>query len=283
MPRPAACDLPGADPEAFDDPMLPRRFRLVRSWQQTADTYTLELEPADGGPPLRYAAGQFTMLSVFGVGEVPISMSGDALAGGDLQYTIRDVGVITHAICTAPLGTVLGVRGPYGTSWDVTDGEGGDVVLVAGGCGLAPLRPAILELLAHRERYGAVVLLYGARTPADFLFADDITRWETEFGMSVHCGVRAGLTAVLAPGAGFVDPEHTLGLMCGPDVMMERAAVSLVAYGVPPRRVRMSLERNMKCGIGLCGHCQLRELFMCVDGPVVPFDLVSPLLSHTEL
>ena len=272
------------------DPMRPVPYRLERLRQETRDTYTLELEPV-GGEPLRYGAGQFTMLDAFGVGEVPISISGDPTRPGPLEHTIRDVGAVTHALVTASEGDVVGVRGPFGTTWDVTDGQGGDVVLVAGGIGLAPVRPALLELLTHRERYNRVVLLYGARTPEDILFGEDLRSWAADFGVDVDITVdngqyawrgKVGVVTQLVPRAGF-DARHTLALVCGPEVMMRYVAQALVDRGVPPHRVRLSMERSMKCGIGLCGHCQLRELFVCVDGPVLAYDRLAPLMTCREL
>jgi NAD(P)H-flavin reductase len=272
------------------DPMLPRRYRIGDARQDTRDTFTLKLDPVDG-PPMAYAAGQFTMLDAFGVGEVPISISGDPTKQGPLEHTIRDVGVVTHALITAPKGTVLGVRGPYGTSWDVSDGAGGDVVFVAGGIGLAPLRPAILELIAHRDRYKRVVLLYGVRTPEDILFEDEQRSWAQDHGIVVDVTVdngqhawrgKVGLVTQLVPRAGF-DPRNTMALVCGPEVMMRYAASALVDRGVRENRIRMSMERSMKCGVGLCGHCQLRELFVCVDGPVLTYDRLAPLMSCREL
>lgn len=280
----------GAATPAAPDPMRPVPYRLERVRQDTRDTSTLELAPLHGDP-LRYGAGQFTMLDAFGVGEVPISISGDPTRPGLLEHTIRDVGAVTHALVTAREGDVLGVRGPFGTTWDVADGQGGDVVLVAGGIGLAPLRPALLELLAHRDRYGRVVLLYGARTPEDVLFGEELRTWSRDFGVSVDVTVdigqhawrgKVGLVTQLVPRAGF-DARHTLALVCGPEVMMRYVAQALVDRGVPPHRVRLSMERSMKCGIGLCGHCQLRELFVCVDGPVLPYDRLAPLLTCREL
>jgi len=279
-----------ASAAAPDDPMMPRRYRIDHTRQDTRDTFTLELEPVDG-PPMAYTAGQFTMLDAFGVGEVPISISGDPARDGPLEHTIRDVGVVTHALITAPTGTVLGVRGPFGTSWDVSGGAGGDVVFVAGGIGLAPLRPAILDLIAHRDRYNRVVLLYGVRTPEDILFGDELRTWARQHGIVVEVTVdngqhawrgRVGLVTQLLPRAGF-DPRNTLALVCGPEVMMRFVASGLVDRGVPEDRIRMSMERNMKCGVGLCGHCQLRELFVCVDGPVLTYDRLAPLLSSREL
>lgn len=272
------------------DPMLPRRYRIAHTRQDTRDTFTLLLEPVDG-PPMDYLPGQFTMLDAFGVGEVPISISGDPAVRGPLEHTIRDVGVVTHALITAPAGTLVGVRGPFGTSWDVSDGAGRDVVFVAGGIGLAPMRAAILEVIAHREQYNRVVLLYGVRTPEDLLFGDELRSWAHDHGVVVEVTVdngqhawrgKVGLVTQLVPRAGF-DPRNTLALVCGPEVMMRYVASALVDRGVPEERIRMSMERNMKCGVGLCGHCQLREVFVCVDGPVLTYDRLSPLLSCREL
>jgi NAD(P)H-flavin reductase len=281
---------PGGTRTSGPEPMLPRPFRVVRRREDTRDTVTLVLEPLDG-EPLVFAAGQFTMLSAFGVGEVPISISADPTRHGPLEHTVRDVGAVTHALVGSPPGTVVGVRGPYGSGWGVGEGAGGDLVVVAGGIGLAPLRPAVLEALARREGYGRVVLLYGARTPADVLFADEVSTWATRWGVDVEITVdystadwsgRVGLVTSLVPRAGF-DPKRSLALVCGPEVMMRYVAVALLDRGLPPDRVRLSMERNMRCGVGLCGHCQLRELFLCVDGPVLPYDRLAPLMDVREL
>lgn len=283
-------DLAPGRPGAEFGPMLPRPFRIERRRQDTRDTVTLVLEPLDGRP-LRFSAGQFTMLDAFGTGEVPISISGNPTEAGPLEHTVRDVGAVTHALVRSEPGTVLGVRGPYGRGWGAGDGAGGDLLVVAGGIGLAPLRPALLEALARREAFGRVVLLYGARTPDDVLFADQLGEWSERHGVEVDVTVdygtadwtgRVGLVTSLIPRAGF-DPRNTLALVCGPEVMMRYAATALLDRGVPAGRVRLSMERNMRCGIGLCGHCQLRELFLCVDGPVLPYDRLAPLMAVAEL
>lgn len=270
--------------------VVPRPYRVLSRRRDTADTVTLSLEPVDG-TPLRFAAGQFTMLSAFGVGEVPISISGDPTRPGPLLHTVRDVGGVTHAIANARRGDVLGVRGPFGTGWDVADGEGGDVVVVAGGIGLAPLRPAVLQILARRDHYRRVVLLYGTRSPDDVLYARELESWRGRFDLEVDVTVdygppdwrgRVGLVTTLIPRAGF-DPRTTLALACGPEVMMRRVAGALVDRGVPRERVRLSLERNMVCGVGLCGHCQLREVFTCLDGPVLSYDRLEQLLDLREV
>lgn len=272
------------------DAMLPRLFRVERTRRDTRDTFTLELAPV-AGEAMRFAAGQFTMLHAWGVGEVPISISGDPTAGGLLEHTIRNVGSVTRALVATARGEVLGVRGPFGTGWEVERGEGGDVVFAAGGIGLAPLRPALLQVVAHRERYDRVILLYGARTPEDVLFTPDLERWREENGIEVAVTVdngphdwrgRVGFVTQLVPRAGF-DPSRTTAYVCGPEVMMRSCALALRDRGVRADRIRLSMERNMKCGVGLCGHCQLRELFLCVDGPVLGFDRLEPLMSRWEL
>ena len=271
------------------DTLLPRPFKVVGTRWNTHDTATIELEPLDG-KPLAFASGQFAMVQVFGVGEVPISISGHPGRLDRLLYTIRDVGGVTKTLCEADEGDVLGVRGPYGQGWNVSDAEGGDVVIVGGGIGIAPLRPAVIEVIANREKYGSVNVLYGARTSADVLFGADLASWRDA---DVHVGVtvdraptswvgRVGLVTELIPSARF-DPTRTLVLMCGPEVMMRFVAKEFTSRGVPPERIRLSMERNMRCGVGLCGHCQLREYLICVDGPVFSLDRVQPLLGIREL
>jgi NAD(P)H-flavin reductase len=269
--------------------MVPHVFRVAGRRQDTADTFTMTLEPRHG-LSLGFVPGQFMMLSAFGVGEVPISVSSAANVDGPLQHTVRDVGAVTHALSRAAVGDLVGIRGPYGTGWEVADGAGGDVVLVAGGIGLAPLRPALLEVLRHRQRYGRVVVLYGARSPQDLLFADELTRWEglgvevmvtVDYGTPTWTG-RVGVVTTMISRAGF-DPGSCLALVCGPEIMMRFTAAALLERGVRPDQVRVSLERNMRCGIGLCGHCQYRELFVCLDGPVMAYSRVADLLGTREL
>ena len=274
---------------ATGDVMVPRPFRVEGVRRDTHDTVTLDLRPLDGAG-LRFGPGQFTMVQAFGVGEVPISVSGDPSDPRCLVHTIRDVGGVTRTLCAVAQGDVLGVRGAFGRGWDVTDGRGGDVVMVAGGIGLAPLRPAIMAVLRDREAFGRVTVLYGARTPAEMLYGTDLEEWAA-LGIDVAVTVdqadpswpgRVGVVTELVPGARF-DPAGTLALVCGPEVMMRYAADALTARGVPAGRVRLSVERNMQCGVGLCGHCQLREYLVCVDGPVFELDRVRPQLGVREL
>jgi len=270
--------------------MVPRTFVVTRRRQDTADTATIWLEP-DGGGDFAFAPGQFTMLQAFGIGEVPISISGDPQLPRVLQHTVRDVGAVSRALATAREGTRLGVRGPFGAGWDVDSARGRDVVVVAGGIGMAPLRPAVLQISHSRDRFGEVSLLYGARTPAEMLFAGELLSWATERRINVQVTVdraddtwhgRVGLVTALLERATF-DPSRTTALVCGPEVMMRHTAYALLDSGVAASELRLSMERNMKCGIGLCGHCQLRELFICQDGPVLGYDVLAPLMHQVEL
>jgi NAD(P)H-flavin reductase len=270
-------------------PMVPATYALTAKRQETADTWTLELQPCEG-PPLDFEPGQFTMLSAFGAGEVPISISGEPDGAGTLVHTVRAVGLATRAICDASVGEILSVRGPFGRPWPVPDLVGGDVLVVTGGIGLAPLRPAILALLARRERYGRIVLLYGGRSPEQLLFTAELEDW-TERGLDVAVTVdsagpewlgHVGVVPRLVRHARF-DPANTAALLCGPEVMMRFTVTALAQSGVRSDRVYASMERNMQCGIGHCGHCQLGPTLVCRDGPVYPWSELERWLAIREL
>jgi anaerobic sulfite reductase subunit B len=269
---------------------LPTAVRVADKRQETGDTWTLRLEPADGDALEPFAPGQFAMLYSFGVGEAPISISS---IGGDgaLVHTVRAVGAVTSAICAAEPGDLLGLRGPFGTAWPLAEAEGRDVVLVAGGIGLAPLRPVIHELLAHRDRYGVVCILYGGRTPAELLYVDEIAGWRGRFDVDVDIIVdaadadwqgRVGVVTRLIGPAVF-DAQSAVAMICGPEVMMRFTARELQDRGMSDDRIWLSLERGMTCATGHCGHCQLGPLFICKDGPVLRRDVVGPLMRVAEL
>jgi NAD(P)H-flavin reductase len=265
-------------------PMAPRPFRVVRRKRETSDTWTLELEPA-AGESLSVAPGQFTMLYAFGIGEVPISVSGKP--SGPLVHTVRAVGAVTEAICAARPGTVLGVRGPLGNAWPL--GEGGDAVVIAGGIGLAPLRGVVYELVRRRADFGEAALLYGSRTPAELLYPKELERWRRTLQVDLTVDAadpgwegKVGFVAKLVGSARF-DPAAATAFVCGPEIMMRTSAQALLERGVPPERIFVSMERNMQCGVGLCGHCQLGPTLICRDGPVYRWDLLEPLLRVREL
>jgi anaerobic sulfite reductase subunit B len=269
-------------------PMTPAPFRVSKRRRETKDTWTLELEPL-AGEPLLPAPGQFAMLYAFGVGEVPISVSGDG--DGPLVHTVRGVGAVTGAICAARPGAVLGVRGPFGNAWPVASVTGCDVVIVAGGIGLAPLRPALYHVLQRRGEYGDVALLYGSRTPEDLLYRRELERWRGRFDLQVDVTVdnagpewhgRVGVVPKLVGDARF-DPGSTVALVCGPELMIRLSADALLARGVPANRIYVSMERNMRCGLGHCGHCQLGPTLVCRDGPVYRYDEIAALMEVREL
>jgi NAD(P)H-flavin reductase len=273
------------------DPMLPQPYTVQRLSKEMRDTYTLELAPADGTDAPSFAAGQCNMLYVFGVGEVPISMSGDPTQPQPLVHTVRAVGAVTRAICSLKRGAALGVRGPFGSSWPTAAAVGHDVVLVAGGLGLAPLRPVLYHVLAHRQEYGQVVLLYGARTPEELLYRRQLQHWRARFDMEVLVTVdratgtwqgSVGVVTKLIARASF-DPSETVAMLCGPEVMMRFTIMALQQRGVAEDHIFVSMERNMKCAIGLCGHCQFGPTFVCKDGPVLPYDRIKPWFGTREV
>jgi len=270
-------------------PMVPQPYRVVRKSRDTADTWTLELEPVDGGRA-RFRPGQFNMLYAFGTGEVPISISGDPGARGPLVHTVRAVGAATAAVCQAEVGDELGVRGPFGSSWPVSSAEDRDLVIIAGGIGLAPLRPALLAALGRRERFRRLILLYGGRTPEQLLYPEDLDRWGgdgVEVGVTVDTAGdgwngSVGVVTQLFGGAG-LDPARTVAMVCGPEVMMRFAYQGLTSIGVGEADIHISIERNMKCAVTHCGRCQFGPTFACREGPVMRLDEIRPLLEVREL
>ncbi len=270
-------------------PMEPVPFVVRSIRDELDDTFTIELDPPNG--VFEFLPGQFTMLYVFGIGEVPISVSGDAARPANLIQTIRGVGAVTHALRQVRPGDVIGVRGPFGTAWPLDEADGHDIVLAAGGIGLAPLRPAIYSVLANRQRYGKVVILYGARSPSDMLFTDELLEWGGRYDVDVLITVdnadrqwrgAVGVVTKLVRRAPF-DPHDAVAMVCGPEVMMRFTAQELEGRGVPQARIHLSMERNMKCGIGQCGHCQFGGRFVCRQGPVYSYEELAPLLLVKEV
>lgn len=284
----AASTFAGA--AALPDPMAPRAFTVRERSAETADTFTLVLE-ADDGAGLAFSPGQFNMLYAFGRGESAISISGDPAAPERLVHTVRAVGTVTRALESLAPGGSLGVRGPYGSAWPLEAARGRDVVFVAGGIGLAPLRPALYHVLACRGDYGRVVLLYGARTPGDVLYRQEIESWSARLDVEVYVTVdraapdwygNVGVVTGLVRRAGF-DPANTTAMLCGPEIMMRYSVIELAARGVANDDIHVSLERNMKCALGFCGHCQYGPAFVCRDGPVFDFARAARWFDVREL
>lgn len=270
------------------EPMVPAACRVIGTQRETADTVTLAIAPPPG---FTFKAGQFNMLYAFGIGEVPISISGDPARGDDIVHTIRTVGKVSAALADAQRGSMIGLRGPFGTEWPMEQPASRDIVIVAGGVGMAPLRPAVYEVLNHRERYRRVVLLYGARTPNDLLFADELTAWRGRFDVEVEVTVdnagtdwrgTVGVVPNLVQRSTF-DGSSAVALVVGPEIMMRFTIAALAQRGLTSDRIYLSMERNMRCAVGTCGHCQLGPYFVCKDGPVFRFDRLEPWLRVREL
>jgi len=273
------------------DPMLTHPFRIERTLKETYDTFTVELNPRDSTSVTSFAPGQFNMLYILGTGEVPISISGDPAKPETLVHTTRAVGTVTKALKKLRRGDTVGVRGPFGTQWPIKESAGHDVVIVAGGIGLAPLRPAVYQILSQRTDRGKFVLLYGARTPEDLLYWKEIERWRRRSDFEVDVTVdkasgawrgNVGVVTTLIPKATF-NPPSTVAMVCGPEVMMRFTVADIHKRGVPTENIYISMERNMKCGIGFCGHCQFGPFFVCRDGPVFRYDRVKELIGKGEI
>jgi len=273
------------------DPMLPHLYRVTDVGKETPDTFTLTLKSAEGPNGSIFQPGQFSMLWVFGVGELPISISGDPAEQDRLVYTVRSVGQATHALVSRRVGESVGVRGPLGTSWPKALARDRDVIVVAGGIGLAPLRPMIYEVLRHRQDYGRLVVLYGARSPRDLLYRKELTAWarhgETQVLATVDYGGlgwrgHVGVVTTLFKYAR-LQPDRSLAMVCGPEIMMRFVTQELQNQGLSRDHIYLSVERNMKCGVGLCGHCQYGPHFICKDGPVFSYERIRPLLERYEL
>lgn len=271
------------------DPFVPRSCRVARTIREDRDTVTIELEraPADlhAGAP-----GQFNMLYAFGVGEAAISISGDTAVPGRLVHTVRAVGAISTALATLKEGDAVGVRGPFGNPWPLTEAQNGDVLIVAGGLGLAPLRPVVYHLIAHRERFGRVCILVGMRTPSTILYRRELEQWKSRLDVELevtvdhadaswrgNVGVVPALVRRMEPA-----PDRTTAMICGPEIMMRFSVNALRDAGIAPERIHLSMERNMKCAIGLCGHCQFGPDFVCRDGPVLRYDRIAPSFAVRE-
>lgn len=270
------------------NPLLPEIYQIKSVTQETRDTFTLVLSQHKKSAP-SFAPGQFNMLYLFGFGEIPISISGDPSRKQELVHTIRAVGAITQAMQKLKVGDELGVRGPFGTSWPLTK-TGCDALIIAGGLGLAPLRPALLHLLAHRSQFKNITLLYGARLPEDVLYKDELQYWK-EQGIEIQISVdqadanlrgHIGVVTTLIRKY-FTSLENTLIFLCGPEIMMKFSLTELIRCNANEEFIYLSMERNMKCAIGFCGHCQYGPYLLCRDGPIFSYQQLKPWLPIKEL
>ena len=274
------------------DPMIPLPVAIKRIAWETDDTFTILLDPQSmDGNAYTFQPGQFNMLYVFGKGESAISISSDPAKAATIAHTIHRVGTVTSALSQMKRGDTIGMRGPFGSSWPLTAAKGLDVCVVAGGIGLAPLRPTLYTLFRRRKDYGRIILLYGARSPLDLLYRVELEQWSKLYDVDVlvtvdrgdstwkgHIGVVTHLFNYLK-----LDTHATLAMVCGPEVMMYYTVHELLKRGLAPDKVYLSLERNMKCAVGFCGHCQYGPYFICKDGPVFAYPQVQHLFEKKEI
>ncbi len=270
--------------------MYPASFLVLEIWEEISGCFTLTLQP-DPVVTTSFAPGQFYMLYIFGHGEVPISVSGDPVETETLTFTVLAVGSVTRKLCSVKAGDTVGLRGPFGNGWPLKLAKGHDVLVIAGGLGLAPLRPVIYHLISHASDYGKITLIYGTRTPDMILFQDELASWDERDDMTVLLTVdsagsdwygHVGVVTELIENAG-IDPVRTTTMACGPEIMMRFTAYGLIDIGMAASDIYVSMERNMKCALGHCGRCQYGPHFVCKDGPVFAFDQVENLFRVREV
>ena len=262
-------------------------IREITSEVNDVATFQLALTDPTAIKAYRFEPGQFNMLYLPGAGESAISMSGDPESPELLVHTIRFAGNVTRSIASLKVGETLGLRGPFGTSWPLDACAGKDLILVAGGIGLPPLRPVIYRLLAERQKYGRLHLLYGARSPEVQLYTDEYQHW-SERGLEMRETVdrsgagwhgNVGVVPQLLERLESLDPAKTILMICGPELMMRFTARTAMQRGMTAEQIWVSTERNMQCAVGLCGHCQLGPEFICKDGPIFRYDQILPYLK----
>lgn len=285
-------DVHAADAPVLADPVIPHPYRVVEISRETEDTFTLALEPGDGDGLRPFAPGQFSMLYVFGAGEMPISISGDPAQTQRLVYTVSSGSEATHTLISCRPGDWIGVRGPFGSSWPIAQARGMDVLIAAGGIGLAPLRPLIYHVLRHRDDFVRLIILYGEHTSRDRLFHKELSSWsrmpDTQVLRMADCGSIHG-----SRGADGVKdllrhlrlhPDRTIAMIGGPQTMMRDVLTELQEKGgMEPHNIYVSMERQMKCGAGLCGGCQYGPYFVCRDGPVFCYDRLNQCVERREV
>jgi NAD(P)H-flavin reductase len=277
--------------ETAFDPMITHPVAVRRIIWENDDTFTLTLDLSTMGEDFHFLPGQFNMVYVYGTGEAAVSISSDPARTTTLDHTIHRVGLITTQLAQKKRGDMIGIRGPFGSVWPIDAARGKDVCIASGGIGLAPLRPILYTILKNRDAFGRVILLYGGRSPLDLLYRVELEKWANEFNVEVlvtvdrgdnswkgHIGVVTSLFQYIK-----LDARATVAFVCGPEIMMKYTIDELERRGVPQAQIYLSMERNMKCAVGFCGHCQMGPTFICKEGPVYPLPRVRPLLDRKEL
>lgn len=265
------------------NPFLPEPARIVRAYNLTQDVRFFQVRLVDMEKALsfRYRPGQFAMISVLGAGEAPFSISSTPSRPGLLEFCIRKVGTVTNALFRLRENSLIGLRGPYGNGFPIEAMEGKDILIVVGGLGAAPLRSVLLYCLDNRDQFGRVIVLYGAKRPAEMIFREEYFDLKKRVDLECYLAVDAddtgtwteniGVVTTLFPKVQDVDPANTYALVCGPPVMYKFVIRELIKLNIPKNQILMTLERRMKCGVGKCGHCAIDYIYTCLDGPVFTY------------
>lgn len=268
---------------------IPTIYQIQSITYETSDVFTLALTTNENIAKMPFLPGQFNMLYHFGFGETAISIAGNPTLKGELTHTIRAVGSVTKSMQKLKAGEEIGIRGPYGSSWPLLHKQC-DVLIIAGGIGLAALRSALFHLAAHKEQYQDITLLYGARSPKDIIYKKDLESWQKQ-GMKILSTVdyadvgwegQVGVVTKLIK-KNINNPKNTLVLMCGPEIMLRFAVQELLGANVEEKHIFISLERNMQCAVGFCGRCQYGPYFLCKDGPVFSYEQLRHWFMIKEL
>jgi len=273
----------------MNDVFLPHIARLVDVWDETPDTktFTLRFRDLEKGEDFHYLPGQFLELSVFGCGEAPFCIASSPTRPEALETTVRRTGRLTDALHKLGEGDEVGIRGPFGNGFNVEGARGKDLLFVAGGIGLPPLRSLIWNVLDERSRFGRVIILYGARTPTDLVYKQELEEWGKRSDVELHVTVDAaqpGWTGTVGVVPSLfkhvaIHPESTLAYVCGPPIMIRIAIQDLLALGFKEEAVISTLERMMQCGIGKCNHCAIGHRYVCRDGPVFNYGQIRELVE----
>ncbi len=282
---------PSRTVEAHQKLLQPEWAEVVSVQKEINDVATLALRFQDPEvqKAYRFAPGQFNMLYLPGYGEAAISISSDTTDRSSIAHTVRFVGNVTRAASRLRPGDVVGLRGPFGSAWPTTELEGKDLFIACGGIGLPPLRPTLYHVIRNRAKYGKVTVLYGARTPPELMYTREYDTWR-QAGIDLEITVdraeadwtgRVGVVPMWFYQFR-IDPRKTAVLTCGPEIMIRFVIFEALARRIAPEDIYVSLERNMKCGQGACGHCQIGPYFICKDGPVFPFSVLQPFFNVEE-
>lgn len=267
------------------DLYLPHPARIIERTQESRTIFTLKTEFIEKNSHMSFYPGQFNMIYLYGVGEVAISIASDPADNTHLKHTIRAVGRVTKALQNLQEGDEIGIRGPYGHGWPLIETEGKDILVITGGLGCAPTVSVINYILARRKNYGNLTILQGVKHSEDFIFRKQYALWQQAPNTVVH--IAADQVGPHWPwGVGYVtdmiksltlNPTNTIAMMCGPEMMMHAAINALVKKEIPEEAIYLSMERNMECGVGHCGHCQYGGLFICKDGPIFAYPQIKAL------